>query len=128
VASLAPYHAKPEESVGVGFTWNDFYRLDASWVLHVWGPNQPESVDGAELVRRVEKFWVQPPAGFVGTWTEYYANGQKMFEERHDDADGKTQTFFYDNGRPWCISTNSENTYYFRDGRVQPKDHVVGTD
>jgi hypothetical protein len=124
---LASYHATFEESIG-GLTSSEIYRIDPTWVLEVWSSEGSDKIDGAKFIARTEKVWVQPPKGFPGTWTEYYANGQKMYEERHGDPDGINQIFYYDNGHPWCVSTNTENTYYFRDGRIQPEGHIVGMD
>ena len=125
---LGSYAAVPEKSIGSGMTASEIYRLDPAWTLEVWSLEGSEKIEGAKLVAHTEKIWVQPPKGFKGTWIEYYANGQKMYEERHGDSDGVNQVFYYDNGRPWCVSTNTENTYYFRDGRVQPEGHIVGVD
>jgi hypothetical protein len=125
-AFLASQHVKPAELLAAGPTWNDHYRVDGTWMLYAWGSTYPaRTVAGAELVRKIEKFWIQKPRGLTGTWTEYYANGQKMYETRTDDSEGVNELWFYSNGQPWCVSTNTENTYYFHDGRPQPKDHVT---
>ncbi len=123
---LASQHVPLEKSLG-SMAWSDTYRVDGTWVLRAWGPSSPPTVAGAELDRETEKVWVQMPPGFSGTWIEYFANGQKMHEHRTDDPDDVNDIFYYDNGQPWCVSTNTENTYYFRDGRLQPKDHVTQT-
>jgi len=122
---LASHHVAMESSFG-SMSWNDFYRIDAAWVLHAWGPCNPSfTVAGVELVPSTQKIWVQPPAAFSGNWTEYYANGQKLYEKRQNDPDGVNEVWYYDNGRPSCVSTNTENTYYYRDGRVQPEGHIT---
>ena len=79
LALLIPYHSKLEKSIGLG-AQNDYYRLDSTWLLHVWILMGAHGVSGAELVKETERFWVPAPQSFTGTWSSTMQTGRKVWK------------------------------------------------
>jgi hypothetical protein len=101
VLRILPPVDKQISGQGSGRWHNRQWRLDDYWVVLV-NYNNPDTVHEARasLDRRAREVWVDPPAGFAGTWTTWHVNGQKAHEAEYKDGKRNGMlTQYYDNGR-----------------------------
>jgi len=67
-------------SLGMGRGSRESWRLDIYWTVSAVF-SQGGLLQGAPVLDHwARSFWVDPPAGYTGTWVTWYANGQKNFE------------------------------------------------
>ena len=81
---LAPYKVADRGGFGGGGTYNAMYQLDDAWMLNCWYHYDGDILFDWELSPQLRAVWVAPPTNFTGTWTTYFANGQKSHEIHYD--------------------------------------------
>lgn len=125
VARLTSEQAIPGTSFTYGGAYNVAYRLDDRWRLICWfQEHDHDKLLTVELSESVLNVWVPPPAGFIGTWTVYYANGQRSHEMVFKDGQNRVTTAFYDDGSICYIQRytpkgiDGEEIGYYRSGKV----------
>lgn len=98
---LQPYGATTEDGPASGQSFYRSYRLDDVWLLRC-SFRRLASGDALlrhELIEEMRYVWVEPPAGFSGTWTTYFVNGQRSHEMQYRNGQYfGTLTRFHANG------------------------------
>jgi hypothetical protein len=98
------------ESAGYEMSPNGevIYRVDNNWIVAIPYRNSDKVVSRAKLSKSELFVFVPPPEEYTGTWTNWYANGQKAHETQ------------YENGR-----YNGLGTHYFDNGQKSYEQHYV---
>lgn len=103
-----------------GMTWqlDDGWALACSFWVKTWTLRYPCTVEPS-----VRIVWVEPPAGFTGTWTTYHANGQPFRRAAYRDGqhDGTNTEYRADDGtrsteQTYAAGKYLGETYWSRDG------------
>ncbi len=133
MAKFAPRKLVPEGSFAGGGDETARYRIDDDWIIvcaFVDRSIRPDMANGRlvgepELVASTKHYWVKPPVGFSGTWTVYFANGQKSDEIQYRNGSYfGTFTSFRDDGSKAVVQhydakgANGEDTGYHRNGMI----------
>jgi antitoxin component YwqK of YwqJK toxin-antitoxin module len=133
VSNLLTSAGATNEPEGSADLFEKNYRLDDLWVVRCWftnsAPGKAESVlTNTRLVEQMNRFGVEPPNGFSGDWTTYWANGQTNAVSHYFNGqlDG-TITSYYSNGSKADVSScrdgvlEGEATAYYPSGKVECK-------
>lgn len=126
LALLKPYKPQTEGGGAGGGGETILYRIDDSWIIECGFSTRGDgSVLAARLVASVRGVWVEPPKGFTGVWTTYYANGQRSNEITYKDGkyDGTFTSFHQDGSKATVQSygpngANGDDTGYHPNGKV----------
>jgi hypothetical protein len=122
--NLHPERCVEDGATGPAVTEQYRYRLDDLWVLDCSYRNGV--VVQRELREQLRHVWVDPPTGFTGVWTTYFANGQPSREIHYKDGkyDGQFTAMNPDGSKCYVLHytkqvADGEYTGYYPSGRVR---------
>ncbi len=78
IEMLARLNIKGDGGGGSGTYESQLFQLDDLWQLEL--SSERDVITGYQLREQMRDFWVLPPTNFSGTWTTYWANGQRSAE------------------------------------------------
>lgn len=120
--------AQAEGGDASGSWCSESYRLDDLWMLECGFLCTSNTLLRIQLSERLRYVWVDPPPGFTGTWTTYFANGSRSHEIQYKDGkyDGEFTAFRPDGSKCYvqhyaAHGAEGEDTGYFPSGRVMYK-------
>jgi len=125
---LTPYTNNIEGTGSSGVVECHRYRLDDLWLLECCfeGESSNQVLIQPELTKEMRRFWVSPPAGFTGAWTNYFVNGQPSGGGYYRDGklEGEGIGFYPDGSKAMVHSwingvSEGKETAYYPSGKIK---------